>query len=59
MLIYIGHSMLRGYFPFAWKGTGLFGPSGHTEKLIQNIGSVIIWGYFARFCDSKRFYLTI
>jgi len=57
MLIYIGHSMLRGYFPFAWT-SGRLGLSGHTEKLIQNIGSVIIWGYFARFCDSNRLYLT-
>lgn len=39
ILLYVGHELCEGYFPFSWKSFSIT----HTEILLMNIWAVSIW----------------
>ncbi len=39
IVLYVGHELFRGYFPFAWKPYS----KGHAERLVMNLWATFLW----------------
>ncbi|XP_068924465.1 heparan-alpha-glucosaminide N-acetyltransferase-like [Petaurus breviceps papuanus] len=56
ILVYVGHSLLAGYFPFSWE---MKSPSSHAEPLAQDLLGTAIWVFIAFLLFRKNVFLKI
>ncbi|XP_055517698.1 heparan-alpha-glucosaminide N-acetyltransferase [Leucoraja erinacea] len=55
IFVYVGHSILGGYFPFSWEMNW----NTHAERLLQDLVGTAIWVFIAFLLFRKRFFLKI
>ena len=55
IVIYVGHEILEGYFPFSWKPV----QSNHGAHLVMNLWGASLWTLIAFFMHYKKFYVSI
>ncbi|XP_036591414.1 heparan-alpha-glucosaminide N-acetyltransferase-like [Trichosurus vulpecula] len=56
ILIYVGHSLLAGYFPFSWE---MKSPTSHAEPLAQDLLGTAIWVFIGFLLFRKNIFLKI
>lgn len=56
ILVYCGHELLGGRFPFSWSVTGYV---THAEKLAMNLVGTAAWVFIAYYLHTIKFYLKI
>ncbi len=55
ILLYVGHELLQGYFPFEWAQEF---PT-HMSLITMNIIGVTLWALIARYCYAIKFFVKI
>ncbi|XP_063729761.1 heparan-alpha-glucosaminide N-acetyltransferase-like isoform X2 [Symsagittifera roscoffensis] len=55
LLLYVGHELLEGWFPFSW---GVQYPT-HEVFMIENITACAFWLAIAGYCNHIQFYLKV
>uniref|UniRef100_A0A2P2I1S4 Heparan-alpha-glucosaminide N-acetyltransferase-like n=1 Tax=Hirondellea gigas TaxID=1518452 RepID=A0A2P2I1S4_9CRUS len=55
ILLYVGHEITKGVFPFGWTPGG----STHGEHLLMNLWGTSLWGVIAYICHRKKLYLSV
>lgn len=55
ILLYIGHELTKGIFPFGWTPVG----SSHGTHLLMNLWGASLWMLIAYACHRNKFYLSV
>ncbi|TRY61485.1 hypothetical protein TCAL_02163 [Tigriopus californicus] len=55
ILLYVGHEVCKGYFPFSWKSFSIT----HTEMLLMNIWAVSVWVMLSFILYRLKFFITV
>lgn len=55
ILLYVGHELTEGIFPFGWTPVG----HSHEEHLLMNLWGASLWGFIAYICHKKRIYISV
>uniref|UniRef100_A0A3Q2E4T5 Heparan-alpha-glucosaminide N-acetyltransferase n=1 Tax=Cyprinodon variegatus TaxID=28743 RepID=A0A3Q2E4T5_CYPVA len=56
ILVYVGHEVFEGYFPFRWR---MVNSQSHTEHLIQNVFATSLWVFISYILYRKRIFWKI
>ncbi|XP_061570617.1 heparan-alpha-glucosaminide N-acetyltransferase [Cololabis saira] len=56
ILVYVGHEVFQGYFPFRWR---MANSQSHTEHLIQNLVATCCWIFISYVLYRKRIFWKI
>ncbi|XP_069190488.1 heparan-alpha-glucosaminide N-acetyltransferase isoform X2 [Procambarus clarkii] len=55
ILIYVGHEIFGGLFPWSWRPVG----ETHTNYLIMNLWGTSTWVIIAYLCHKRKLYLSV
>lgn len=55
IVLYVGHEVCEGFFPFAWKPFS----SGHGELLFMNIWGASLWVFISYVLYRKKMFLAL
>lgn len=55
ILLYVGHEIGDGLFPFSWKPVGNF----HSDYLVMNLWGMSLWIVIAYVCHRKKLYFSV
>ena len=55
IVLYLGHELCHGYFPFAWRPL----TQTHLELLVMNVWATAIWLTIAYALYKKRLFLSL
>lgn len=55
ILLYVGHELTKGIFPFGWTPVG----SSHGSYLLMNLWAASLWMLIAYACHRNKFYLSV
>ncbi|XP_051168697.1 heparan-alpha-glucosaminide N-acetyltransferase-like isoform X2 [Leptopilina boulardi] len=56
ILLYVGHYLTKGLFPFAWD---IMGTPTHTFALLMNLWTTVLWGFIAYLLYRKDIIISI
>ncbi|KAK5605734.1 hypothetical protein CRENBAI_006883 [Crenichthys baileyi] len=56
ILVYVGHEVFEGYFPFSWR---MANSQSHTEHLVQNVVSTSLWVFISYILYRKKIFWKI
>ena len=55
ILLYVGHELTNGVFPFGWHPVGV----DHGSHLLMNLWATSLWGMIAYVCHLKKIYISV